>query len=57
MAEGPDAEMRELAQAELPGLREEREKLWNELLDMTIGGEDANRIAMHHGNSRGHRRR
>jgi peptide chain release factor 1 len=43
MAEGPDAEMRELAQGELPILREEREKLWNELLDMSIGGEDANR--------------
>ena len=35
--------MRELAEAELPELRDEREKLWNELLDMTIGGEDANR--------------
>src|SRR5262245_26040653 len=43
MAEGADAEMRELAQGELPGLREHREKLWEELLDMTIGGEDANR--------------
>jgi peptide chain release factor 1 len=43
MAEGADAEMRELAQGELPGLREQREKLWEELLDMTIGGEDANR--------------
>ena len=43
MIDGNDAEMRELAEAELPGLREEREKLWDELLDMTIGGEDANR--------------
>jgi peptide chain release factor 1 len=43
MAEGADAEMRELAQGELPGLRGHREKLWEELLDMTIGGEDANR--------------
>ena len=43
MAEGGDADMRELAEAELPGLREEREKYWDELLDMTIGGEDANR--------------
>ena len=43
MIEGGDADMRELAEAELPGLREEREQLWNELLDMTIGGEDANR--------------
>jgi peptide chain release factor 1 len=43
MIEGPDAEMRELAQAELPELRTEREKLYDELLDLTIGGEDANR--------------
>ncbi len=43
MAEGSDADMRELAEAELPGLRAEREKSWDELLDMTIGGEDANR--------------
>jgi peptide chain release factor 1 len=43
MIDGSDAEMRELAEAEMPGLREEREQLWNELLEMTIGGEDANR--------------
>src|SRR5258708_6833998 len=43
MIKGPDAEMRELAEAELPMLRAEREKFWNELLDLTIGGEDANR--------------
>jgi peptide chain release factor 1 len=43
MAEDPDGEMRELAEAELPELKEEREGLWNELLDMTIGGEDSNR--------------
>jgi peptide chain release factor 1 len=43
MVEGTDAEMRELAEGELPELREEREKVWNELLEMTIGGEDANR--------------
>lgn len=40
---GKDAEMREMAEAELPGLRAERETLWNELLEMTIGGEDAQR--------------
>ena len=39
----PEAEMRELAEMELPELKEEREVLWNELLDMTIGGADANR--------------
>ena len=43
MVEGDDPDMRELAEAELPELKAEREELWNELLDMTIGGEDANR--------------
>ncbi|MBX3411898.1 MAG: peptide chain release factor 1 [Pirellulales bacterium] len=43
LAKGHDAEMRELAEAELPELKAEREELWNELLDLTIGGEDANR--------------
>jgi len=43
MIENGDADLRELAESELPGLREERESLWNELLDLTIGGEDANR--------------
>ncbi len=43
MLEGDDFELRELAEAELPELKEEREKLWNELLDMTVGGEDSNR--------------
>jgi len=41
--EGNDAELRELAEEELPRLREEREALWDELLDLTLGGEDANR--------------
>ena len=43
MLRSPDAEMRELAGSELPGLRKQREVYWNELLDMTVGGEDANR--------------
>lgn len=43
MVEGDDPEMRELAEAELPELKGQREKVWAELLDMTIGGEDANR--------------
>jgi peptide chain release factor 1 len=43
MIDGDDAEMRELAEAELPQLRTDREALWGELLDMTVGGEDANR--------------
>ncbi|HWB13429.1 MAG TPA: peptide chain release factor 1 [Pirellulales bacterium] len=43
MLAGDDADLRELAEAELPKLRGERETLWSELLDMTVGGEDANR--------------
>ena len=43
MIEGSDRELRELAEAELPVLKEDREAIWNELLDMTVGGEDANR--------------
>ncbi len=43
MLEGDDAEMKELAAAEVPRLQEKREVLWNELLDATIGGEDAGR--------------
>jgi peptide chain release factor 1 len=43
MIANDDADMRELAEAELSELREQREAVWNELLDMTIGGEDANR--------------
>jgi peptide chain release factor 1 len=44
MLAGKDAELRELAEAELPELRAQREALYNELLDLTIGGEDANRM-------------
>jgi peptide chain release factor 1 len=43
MMAGDDADLRDLAEAELPELRAQREALWNELLDMTVGGEDANR--------------
>jgi len=43
MIAGDDEEMRELAETELPQLRSERERLWNELLELTVGGEDANR--------------
>lgn len=43
MIGGDDPEMRELAEVELPELKEEREKIWQELLDLTVGGEDANR--------------
>jgi peptide chain release factor 1 len=43
MLHSADPEMRELAAAELPNLKAEREVCWNNLLDMTIGGEDAAR--------------
>ncbi len=43
MAKSSDAEMRELAEAELPDLKREREGYWEELLELTIGGEDAAR--------------
>ncbi len=43
MIAGSDPDMRELAESELPGLKEQREAYWDELLDMTVGGEDANR--------------
>jgi len=44
MVAGNDMEMRQLAEAELEQLQSEREQLWNELLELTIGGEDANRV-------------
>ena len=43
LLEGEDLEMRQLAEAEIPTLKEDRETVWNELLDLTVGGEDANR--------------
>ncbi len=43
MIAGDDLEMRELAETELPVLIEQREQLWNELLELTLGGADANR--------------
>jgi peptide chain release factor 1 len=43
MAESDDPEMREIAEGELPPLLERREAAWDELLGMTLGGEDANR--------------
>ncbi|MGD9647539.1 MAG: peptide chain release factor 1 [Pirellulales bacterium] len=43
MLKNGDAELRELAEAEIPELRQQREAIWNELLDLTVGGEDANR--------------
>ena len=43
MAQSSDPEEREMAEEELESLLAQRESLWDELLDMTIGGEDANR--------------
>lgn len=43
MTESTDPEEREMAEAELPAVRERREQLWNELLELTLGGDDANR--------------
>lgn len=43
MAGSSSPDEKELAEVELPAAREKREALWSELLDMTVGGEDANR--------------
>lgn len=43
MADSSDPEEREMAEAELPGLKQDRESVWEELLDMTVGGEDSTR--------------
>jgi peptide chain release factor 1 len=43
MAEAGSPDEKELAEAELPDARGKREALWEELLDLTVGGEDANR--------------
>ena len=42
MAASDDAEEQELAEMEIPPVTERRE-IWSELLDMTIGGDDATR--------------
>jgi peptide chain release factor 1 len=43
MAAGDDPEMAELAESEMAHLRSHIDTLWDELLEMTVGGEDANR--------------
>lgn len=43
MAQSEDIDERSMANEELERIRSEREVLWKELLDFTIGGEDANR--------------
>jgi peptide chain release factor 1 len=43
MSESGSPEEKELAEMELPEARAKREAVWEELLGMTVGGEDANR--------------
>jgi len=43
MIAGNDAELREMAEAEILTLRDQRETVWDELLELTIGGEDSQR--------------
>ena len=43
MAQSSDPEEREMAEAELLELKKQREQIWEELLDMTVGGDDGNR--------------
>jgi peptide chain release factor 1 len=43
MSQSGSPDEKELAEIELPDARAKRETLWSELLDMTVGGEDANR--------------
>jgi peptide chain release factor 1 len=43
MAESDDEDERDMAEEELKSLIKEREHLWSDLLESTIGGEDANR--------------
>ena len=43
MSQSSDSDEREMAEAEIESLTAEREEIWSGLLDMTIGGEDANR--------------
>ena len=43
MAESSDPDERELAEAEIEAIKPRREQLWEEFLEMTIGGEDAMR--------------
>ncbi|ADB19405.1 peptide chain release factor 1 [Pirellula staleyi DSM 6068] len=43
MSKVSDPDEREMAEAEIPNVRAERERIWSEVLDMTVGGEDAQR--------------
>ncbi|MCC9643702.1 peptide chain release factor 1 [Rhodopirellula sp. JC740] len=41
--EAEDAEEREMAETEMDSLRKERETIWEDLLSLTVGGEDSHR--------------
>ncbi len=43
MLQSSDPEERQLAEMVLPELKEKREAIWDELLDLTVGGDDAAR--------------
>jgi peptide chain release factor 1 len=43
MSSSSDPDERAMAEEEIGRIKAERESIWNELLDMSIGGEDANR--------------
>ena len=43
---GHDPELKELAEAELPELKKQREEVWESLIDMTAGGEESNRTKL-----------
>jgi len=43
MLESHDSEERAMAEAESAALKAERDKIWDELLELSVGGEDANR--------------
>ncbi len=43
MQESSDSDEREMAESELPALKSAREEIFKELLDLTVGGQDANR--------------
>ncbi len=43
MLDSDDPEEKEMAEAELPDLKRRREEIWSDLLELTVGGEDANR--------------
>src|SRR5262245_19760618 len=43
MAASNDSDERAMAEAEIADIKQKREQVWSELLDMSVGGEDANR--------------